>query len=82
MIPMGVTIIGNGAFANCAELKSATIPSSVKNIDSNAFANCGSLQSIVIPEGVESIEEDSSKEAPKNKINLKDAFDAKGNFKH
>ena len=27
-------------------------------------------------------EEDSSKEAPKNKINLKDAFDAKGNFKH
>ncbi len=50
-----VTRIGRDAFAYCAGLKSATIPSSVRNIDSGAFANCGNLQSIVIPEGVESI---------------------------
>ncbi len=46
-----VTSIGNGAFRNCSNLKSITIPESVKIIGDNAFYNCTSLTAITILEG-------------------------------
>lgn len=43
-------------------------------------ANGALLQKIPMEKAEDKV--DSKEEAPKKKINLKDAFDAKGNFKH
>ena len=47
--------IGYGAFENCTDLTSVTIPDSVKSIGKHAFYNCESLISITIPDSVTSI---------------------------
>jgi beta-lactam-binding protein with PASTA domain len=51
VIPDSVTVIGNGAFMNCSNLKDITIPNSVTKIDGNAFSKTG-LTSVVIPNSV------------------------------
>lgn len=55
IIPDGVTLIDNGAFANCKTLKSIVIPDSVEIIGINAFLNCVALEAVRIPEGVTTI---------------------------
>ena len=59
-IPSGVrgipvSVIGDYAFYNCAELTNVTIPSSVTNIWSSAFEGCTKLSNIIIPNSVISI---------------------------
>ena len=50
-------IMGDGgAFGNCINLTSISIPNSMTTIGENAFWNCSSLTSIIIPESVTSIE--------------------------
>ena len=51
----GVTSIGYYAFANCTNLKKATIPDGVTSIGEGAFTNCPSLESVTIPASVTSI---------------------------
>lgn len=51
----GVTSICHGAFDNCADLTSVSLPSTLKEIDSEAFYACSSLKAIVIPDSVERI---------------------------
>ncbi len=46
-----VTRIGDGAFTNCTDILSITIPASVKTIGTGAFRGCGSLVSINVEEG-------------------------------
>ncbi len=46
-----VTRIGDGAFINCTEILSITIPASVKTIGTGAFRGCGSLVSINVEDG-------------------------------
>ncbi len=46
-----VTRIGDGAFTNCTEILSITIPASVRTIGTGAFRGCGSLVSINVEEG-------------------------------
>ena len=41
VIPDGVTVIANGVFANCPNLKSVTIPDSVEDVRDSAFVNSG-----------------------------------------
>ena len=53
----GVTEIGEGAFANCANLTSISLPRSLRIIRARAFENCALLTRITIPNGVERIEE-------------------------
>ena len=52
-----VTTIGAGAFFECSNLTSVTIPNSVTYIAWRAFFECSNLTSITIPNSVTSIEE-------------------------
>ncbi len=56
-VPDSVTIIGDSAFLDCADLLSVTLPDGVTRIGKYAFSGCGDLQSINLPEGLTSIGE-------------------------
>ena len=55
-IPESVTIMNEGAFANCTALSSVNLPSKLKTISYGLFASCSNLTKIEIPEGVTSID--------------------------
>lgn len=54
-IPMGVRIVGDGAFMGASSLISITIPDSVTEIGRDAFAGCVNLTSVAIPGSVTKI---------------------------
>ncbi len=56
-ISNGIETIIGGAFQECRNLTSITIPNSVTSIGEGAFLNCRSLTSITIPNSVIRIEE-------------------------
>ena len=51
IIPVGVTAIGEGAFANRAGVTSVTIPSWVTSIGNNAFKGASNLATVIIEGG-------------------------------
>lgn len=55
----GVTNIGKGAFAECAELEKAYISDGAENIGEYSFGNCVDLNYVRIPDSVTVIEEDA-----------------------
>jgi len=59
-IPDGVTVIGEGAFAE-SHLTSIRMPSALQRIESKAFADCQYLTSVTIPEGVTYIGDEAFK---------------------
>ncbi|MBR0158500.1 MAG: leucine-rich repeat protein, partial [Clostridia bacterium] len=52
-----VTEIGEGAFKECSDITSVTIPDTVTRIESWAFECCSSLRGVVIPDSVNEIGE-------------------------
>ena len=58
-ITCSVTSIGEGAFRNCSDLTSVTIPNSVTSIGEDAFYECEGLTSVTIGSGVTSIGEEA-----------------------
>ena len=50
-----MTSIYAGAFSECTELKSVTVPKNIKDIGEKAFYHCNSLESINLREGIETI---------------------------
>ncbi|MCL2327276.1 MAG: leucine-rich repeat protein [Bacteroidetes bacterium] len=52
IVPNSVTLIGNGAFSNCVNLSSITLPEGVR-IDNNIFSGCINLKSLFIPASIE-----------------------------
>ena len=50
-----VVAIGDGAFTNCMNITSVTIPNTVTSIGANAFTYCYLLKSLTIPNSVTSI---------------------------
>jgi hypothetical protein len=51
-VEVPVTEIGDGAFEDCTELTSITIPSTVESIGENAFKGCKNLEDIYCESGV------------------------------
>ena len=49
VIPSCVTVIGENAFKDCADLISVTIPDSVQMIQNGAFMSCAKLNNVVLP---------------------------------
>jgi len=58
VIKDGATTIEEGAFRDCKNLTSITIPASVTKIGDYAFENCKSLASLTLPASVTNIGED------------------------
>ena len=54
-IPESVTVIGDGAFAGCGQIKDFAIPKNVTRIGATAFMEFNTLTDLVIPDGVEYI---------------------------
>ncbi len=52
---LSVTSIGEGAFSDCTNMLSVSIPDSITNIGEYAFVDCISLTNIVIPDSVTSL---------------------------
>lgn len=55
MIPEGVTIIEDYAFAYCEQLQKIEFPMSVRCLKEGAFGSCTSLESVVLKEGLQKI---------------------------
>ena len=58
-IPETVTLIGEGAFMDCASLETINIPEAVTGIDRGAFVACTSLEEITIPANVTYVHEEA-----------------------
>lgn len=58
-IPESVTLIGEGAFMDCASLEEVNIPEGVTGIDRGAFVGCASLTSVTIPQNVAYVREEA-----------------------
>lgn len=58
VIPDGVEVIGDFAFADCSLLKIIELPKSLKTIGDRAFSGCKSLTSIRIPGSVKNLDGD------------------------
>lgn len=54
VVPNGVEVIGESAFANCRQLESIILNEGIKSIESNAFKYCVKLKHLVIPNSVKS----------------------------
>ena len=59
VIPDGVAIIDERAFAGLGSLEKVTIPASVREIRASAFATDTRLANVVLPEGLELIEDEA-----------------------
>lgn len=57
VVENGVTAVGSGAFKDCVNLSSISLPESVKRIGDFAFSGCSSLTAVNIPESVTKIGE-------------------------
>lgn len=55
-IPLGIEVIGKGAFQGCWLLREVVLPQTVKQIKGWAFQGCKYLRSINLPSGLKKIE--------------------------
>ena len=55
MIRPGTLGIADGAFKDCLNLKTATLPDSLESVGTSAFFNCPKMKSVSIPPSVQSI---------------------------
>lgn len=52
VVPCGVRVIGERAFAGCHNLRTITLPSSLRKISANGFYDCRALETIDLPSGL------------------------------
>ncbi len=55
-VPDKVTVIGDGAFANCTQLEELILPEGVIEIRDNAFSGCENLKHITLPDTLTTIQ--------------------------
>ncbi len=58
VMPKGVTVIEEGAFADCPNLRRVILREGITELPKRAFYHCAALSEIIIPEGVKTIGED------------------------
>ena len=65
-IKEGTAVIAAGAFSECGELTSVSLPSSIKGIGHEAFSGCEKLETVTVAEGNEILcaGEDAFKDTP------------------
>jgi len=56
VLPEGLEVIGNHAFAQSKELEEVVCPSTLKSIGNMSFTSCKKLKTINLPEGLEKID--------------------------
>ena len=56
-VPAGVTVLEQGVFAQCQQLKTATLPESMVAIHKDAFSRCYALRALSLPTSLETIGE-------------------------
>lgn len=54
-VPETVTVLGDGIFSGCHELRSVTLSSGIKHLPNGFTYNCPKLEKLIIPEGVETL---------------------------
>mgnify|MGYP005749923429 CR=1 FL=1 len=59
VIEEGVTFIRPGAFKNCRNLQSVSLPESLERIDFDAFLGCDALSSMTFPKNISFIDSDA-----------------------
>lgn len=76
-----VTAVQGGAFYNCTNLISVTLPDSIESIGDGAFNNCTSLLSVNIPNSITSISQTTFKYCSSlTSINLPNSITMIGSF--
>ena len=65
VIPDGVFVIGDHAFANCTAMFSLTLPESLVEIDSYSFAYCSALTAVELPQGLTTLANDAFRQDSK-----------------
>ena len=59
VLPEGLKIIGEHAFANCSKLTGVNLPSTLTELGTGAFTACSKLTGITVPAGVKVIPNDA-----------------------
>ncbi len=58
VVNKGVTYLGTGAFTNCTNLTSVSLPTGLQELGAGVFRDCSKLTSVTIPSGVTSVSGD------------------------
>jgi hypothetical protein len=56
-VPAGVSVLEQGVFAQCGQLKTAALPQTMAAIHKDAFSRCYSLQALNLPAALETVGE-------------------------
>ena len=54
-LPDSVTLLGDGAFQHCYNLKTVTLSNNIKSIGYDVFDHCASIKSLVLPKNLKEI---------------------------
>ena len=55
VLPDGLSLIEDGMFSGCSELKNVKLPDTITKIGDNSFKKCTSLNTLIIPRSVVNI---------------------------
>ncbi len=78
VLPASITIIGDAAFSQCADLIEITLPDSLTELGKAAFRDCRSLKTIEIPGSIKVLEDNALAQSGLETIVLNDGLEVIG----